>query len=565
MLLSLHEEPGTTASVSENLRLPARVVSACVIRLMRFGFIELRTDSGRNLEASASGREFINSDRALPEHRTSREFGFNLVYEKLGRSVLARWDVDVVFPDQIRERADNCILEFSTLESPETEVSMSARVADHIEKSLRPGEWLRGVQTVGSVLRKCYVEVDIAAVNEGIFPDGSSQALESALKEFERTSVLPKLSIEDDTKKTAPDVFENAVSLEDLLLSSEEHLTAFERVVGRAKQDVFVLSTWVAEATNENGLVARERIYAALVAACRRGVRCHLFFGTSKEEEGSQSARRLLKLRDILDARSKTRGLLLAHLEPVGSHSKFLIADDGQNGAVAIVGSCNWLSSGFRPIELSIVLNDPVIVAAQAEILASIASSAATTVRSTQALHALARMLRRERRTLRLTRSPIEAPNARISFLHAGQHDHMLREAAHSAQRRFVCSSNKVGANLVIGVLNAAEHAAKQIDDVRLYYSVTSGPMRDDHMVDQAERLRGRVDIVRLKSPVIHAKFVLWDEDDLVVSSLNWASQNGSADSEFDEFGLHINSKGIASEVLAKFDQLYSAARSQKK
>jgi cardiolipin synthase len=56
-----------------------------------------------------------------------------------------------------------------------------------------------------------------------------------------------------------------------------------------------------------------------------------------------------------------------------GSHAKILVADDGQTGRdVAIVGSCNWLYSGFKSFEASVRLRDPEIVADVLDILSDL-------------------------------------------------------------------------------------------------------------------------------------------------------------------------------------------------
>ena len=45
---------------------------------------------------------------------------------------------------------------------------------------------------------------------------------------------------------------------------------------------------------------------------------------------------------------------------------------------------------------------------------------------------------------------------------------------------------------------------------------------------------------------MLHCKALLWDEDDIVVTSFNWGSQTASEDKPLDEIGLHLNGKGIA-------------------
>lgn len=44
------------------------------------------------------------------------------------------------------------------------------------------------------------------------------------------------------------------------------------------------------------------------------------------------------------------------------SHAKIIVADSGQGGWQALIGSCNWLASDFSSFETSIRLRDPAIV-----------------------------------------------------------------------------------------------------------------------------------------------------------------------------------------------------------
>ena len=53
-----------------------------------------------------------------------------------------------------------------------------------------------------------------------------------------------------------------------------------------ARGDIFVLSTFVAAQDDSNAHLGQNRVWVALERAVRRGVRVHLFFGSSLDEEG---------------------------------------------------------------------------------------------------------------------------------------------------------------------------------------------------------------------------------------------------------------------------------------
>ena len=140
------------------------------------------------------------------------------------------------------------------------------------------------------------------------------------------------------------------------------------------------------------------RIVRALENACRRGVRCHLFFGTSLDRTKHAAAMQELYLR--LSAVRQTRGYLLVQRDPVESHAKFLVADDGHDGAVALMGSCNWLPSPFSAVEVSAELREPNAVAEGLDLLREIVSKLSSASRSVETLQFMASELRRQRNML---------------------------------------------------------------------------------------------------------------------------------------------------------------------
>ena len=145
----------------------------------------------------------------------------------------------------------------------------------------------------------------------------------------------------------------------------------------------------------------------------------------------------------------------------------------------------------------------------------------------------------------------------RMTILQADDHERLLRKVAHEADQRFVCCTNRLGATMVPGLFNPAEIAGRRLDDVRVYYSRRSGPIKRRHVTAHRERLNGVVDLIAVEDPQVHAKFLLWDTDHVVVSTMNWGSQSGSPDNPLDEIGLHLEGPGLATCLLAKFeDQL---------
>src|SRR5262249_6971443 len=124
----------------------------------------------------------------------------------------------------------------------------------------------------------------------------------------------------------------------------------FEQIACKAKSDIFVLSTFVAPKSGEKYTERHERVRKALEQACQRGVRCHLFYGTTLDPK-RENAIAMQELNKRLSSAGRARGFVLTQRDSVGSHVKCLAADDGQGGAVVVLGSCNWLSSPFLAVE----------------------------------------------------------------------------------------------------------------------------------------------------------------------------------------------------------------------
>ena len=158
---------------------------------------------------------------------------------------------------------------------------MAQRVNRFMTGTLRPGEWLRGVQAISSVIEQKYLILDLDHVKNGIFPPGASDVLVRALQSTITTGELPQASSSPQSRVEPVKI---AFETDQLIVGSEQHLESFERIVGAAKSDVFVLSTFVASQSDERGKEKRERIWKALECAVDRGARCHLFYGTALDK-----------------------------------------------------------------------------------------------------------------------------------------------------------------------------------------------------------------------------------------------------------------------------------------
>jgi phosphatidylserine/phosphatidylglycerophosphate/cardiolipin synthase-like enzyme len=549
ILLALDRTAGTIEDVATLLGIPIQVAGSTVARLMQFGLVEVRFSPAPQLATSSVGHDFIRLGRALPEWTEDREIHISLVLEKVGHSVLRNRDVETV-PVNRMTNGDRTI-DFPS--GGETDDTMAARVTQFVSGMLRPGEWLRGVQTINSVLERKYLAIELNDVKDGLLPEGASQDLIRALQATINTGSLPEAS---DPQPSRSQTVDTTIGAEQLIVGGDQHLERFERIVGQAQTDIFVLSTFVASQSDERYTERHERVRKALERACQRGVRCHLVYGTTLDAK-RENAIAMHELDVRLSSLRRARGFVLTQRDSVGSHVKCLAADDGQEGVVVLLGSCNWLSSPFSAVEVSVELTENHAAAAGLDLLRSIISPLSSASRSIEILQFSASDLRRTRSPLSSSTEVGERMPVRMTILQADDHERLLRKVAHEASDRFVCCTNKVGATMVPGLFNPAEIAGRRLGDVRVYYSRRSGPIKRRHVTAHRERLNGVVDLIAVQDPQVHAKFLLWDTDHVVVSTMNWGSQSGSPDNPLDEIGLYLEGPSLAISLLAKFeDQL---------
>jgi cardiolipin synthase len=109
------------------------------------------------------------------------------------------------------------------------------------------------------------------------------------------------------------------------------------------------------------------------------------------------------------------------------------------------------------------------------------------------------------------------------------------------------------------GALIPGEFAAER-DGVSVTMLCTrlTGPMKKRHARDlEKEAAALGIRLLRTDKVPLRGKFMLWDNDDVVVTSLNWAS--ASSDDEFpaSEIGVHVKCPGLAAHVIEQLERVF--------
>ena len=69
--------------------------------------------------------------------------------------------------------------------------------------------------------------------------------------------------------------------------------------------------------------------------------------------------------------------------------------------------------------------------------------------------------------------------------------------------------------------------------------------------------LSAGIHLLRTEDVPLHGKFVLWDDDDIVITSLNWASASGSDEIPAGEIGVHVRCLGVAARVMEQLRNVF--------
>lgn len=331
-------------------------------------------------------------------------------------------------------------------------------------------------------------------------------------------------------------VMTGSVAPEDILFTGEEHRAALVDIIARASHMIAIHSTFLRPQ-------AFFDLENELRTAVRRGAQVDIFWGAAAgEKDAERNFNAALEVNTKLQMDPEIRSRIRVHWASTKSHAKLLVADTGQRDqGVAIVGSCNWLYSGFNRIEASLRATHPHFVAKVARCFGDLVYTSVRSPDLVAHLHTFSRDLERQL---------VQPGEASIELLFANHHNDQIIEARDSAQSEIMITSDRLGTAAEARAIIPLISSVRQNLSRRLVYSQSSGLLtRTDVVRLTAEAREQGVELVRVHNRELHAKVLLWDGDDIVISSLNWSSADARDDMPFGEVGVRVRSPGIATHL----------------
>lgn len=553
ILQALGSKSWTIGDLEESSSLPRRVVIESIVRLMRAGWVELSSVKGDMTFSSTALGLTVARSAELPNapRRLTRSVSF--VVDGVSGTVFANRELVLHEDYSIKERekseqitrlaVDADSLAYDVQQVHRVLLEDDERFVAFDSRAERPSQ------------RIALFTVRDGQVVDGL-PSREVTALRSKIIEAARQASVD-LASPQASFSTAPLPKDQGASIRrirfsksDLILDGARHEAVIKDILGRAGSRIFIHSTFISA-------TIVEALLPDFMAAARRGVRIDVFWGQGEDLDEVATSRRAIEALRSNEKVVEMGDLFKIHSFSTGSHAKIIVADSGRGGEyLAVVGSCNWLTSPFRSYEASVLLRDAAIVSDVVGVLANI-----THLHNgvwTDVTNELLRL------SDHLKAAPIsKSPNATASVVIGAHHHRFVLDARDSAKRRIFVASHRLGPvseSAIIAPLSTA--ATDDKVECSIFFGRSTGAVKHKakrRIIDDAAQ--GGVLINVVESPRLHAKIIAWDSNDAVISSLNWLSADPVSYSDVGEVGIFISADGVADAVVDDFKGACESAR----
>jgi cardiolipin synthase A/B len=287
MLDAVARRPAPAAELAQKSDLPKRIIVEAFIRLMRVGWVELSPGpQGLIFTATPAGRAQIGrSELQAPTVIQPRWMGF--VIDQCAGSIFRRTEISVRHRTELSKTGTDAIvyLEKSEQHAQEDLAELFAAMEGEDEEIVRVDP-----NPEKFVERFAVVSVTDGAI-EGLPGRAKpelrdailAKAAEAATKIKSESKGVPAIAspVRVPSTKAISALFEQS----DIITDGENHKTALERALGRAREQVIIHSTFVSE----------QVIAAALplfIGAAARGTTVHILWGQDDENANVSSSRR---------------------------------------------------------------------------------------------------------------------------------------------------------------------------------------------------------------------------------------------------------------------------------
>lgn len=540
-------EPASADDLALRSGMPVRLVSECLVNLLRAGWIELRASPSLTAFAATEAGSTA-AGRMLPDRMMETQPKSAQIYmERLSGEFFGHKELSVVRRNTPGFRPDEVLpanLFNAAPFGPELVDRLPLGDDDTFERlreqpRLMPGD--------------LYAAVEVGPTGIEGLPPRTTAAVGLAIAEAVRAAqaqIAPGRGMPPRDALLGRPIWERgqqasiAFGTDTLVVGGTEHLRAAEDAIRGARRIVVIHSTFVGRNI--------WNLMPALLEAAAIGVQIHLHWGKSDDPEGvednpSEAGARLARTEIPQPHRSNV------HLgaSTSGSHAKVILADTGENGGYcALVGSCNWLDSPYESVEASVRLTEPGAIAHVAGRLAAL----------------LAPVLGHDLAVSRLmdVHGDCAARPRSVSSAHSAM---LVVDDDHYAAVRDAMRETAGGGTVLLGshkfgraggttVIDPMLAAARQGARVKLFYTRVLPGLGHVAVDEVRAALASEDGELRRAGRPMHAKFIAW-RDRLLITSFNFlsGSVNGRHRSGA-EIGVLLTGAGIVEKFEARLAEL---------
>lgn len=538
LLDALAKREWSTKALSEHGGLPRRVVIEAFIRLMRAGWVELSIDAGEvRFRATEIGKVAV-SHSELPKLSDLQKRPTNYILDTVCGEIFRNRDLLTQSEDEIRKTLGG---QPSVWVKPRSWHSQ-VEVNEALRVLLDPDETFVSGQPGGIYRRWVTVVVRGGRIISGL-PETRSLnelrqvVLEAAMEADNESEVTVEPSDEHEfEQKNASKALVQGIdfSLKDLVLGGEAHKKTLHRLIEAANTNVFIHSTFISTSRVLD-------LLPSIQMAVEKGVHIYIFWGQNENPDELASTRSAIgEIRKNLEFQALAEHVTIQPFS-TGSHSKLLLADAGSAGEyVAVLGSCNWLTSGFASYEASVLFRDPKIVN---ELVRCFGRLVCMHDGLWSELAGEIALISQSLQSAQRSKSVGEG-----SIIVGSQHNELVLRARDEAKKSILLTSHRLGVAAGSGILAPLQSAATDNPQlsVDVLYCHKTAPVRgsDERRLTMEATSLG-VSLVQIPSPRIHAKLLVWDDDNAVITSLNWLSADQTQNSSMGEIGVHLQVPGV--------------------
>jgi len=546
ILLTITQQARSITELAALTDLPHQVVVASIARLMRFRLIEVELlEAGPALRASAFGLASVTGGHPLPVFPTRSGRRCSFVVEFATGDFFPSAQVQVMSQSKLRRQPRTRVL---TIEGGGPSLSQADNLARLSEIAARGwDEQVASIDSRTATLRDDEFMVVRVLDGEPLgLPDRAGPALRNLIAEA-AAKPAGRVTVAYGGPKPAPletiRTHDCEFAAEDLVIGGDAHRDLFTGLLAEAHRRMIIHSTFL---DTKRFAVLKD----ALHDACVRGVQFDLLWGDDDEDETtSRSAVAVGEIMALVRDDPEMRDQFRVHHASTGSHAKILLLDTEEGDWIGVLGSCNWISSPFNAVELSVVLRNQNVVADLCNVFQRVVGRRGLADRLANEMGITANDLRRE---------PARGGPTKVSIVVGAGHDELMRRASLEANRNLVVGCHRLGATARPGAILQGEAAASRNVTATVIYTFPSGPLKKRHARDlKVETAANGVRLVQVGKTLLHGKFVTWDDNDVVVSSLNWASGSADPDHPWNDVGVHLHAPGMALRALATLESFF--------